>query len=76
MEYLYSRDLPWDVFLEETILPLYTAYVVSCLGKHFIQSDGFNIYITLRICIGCKILESHRSMIYNLYALFEDVGLQ
>ena len=23
-------------FLEETILPLYTAYVVSCLGKHFI----------------------------------------
>ena len=46
MEYLYSRELPWDVFVEETILPLYTAYVVSCLGKHFIQSDGFNIYIT------------------------------
>ena len=36
MEYLYSRELPWDVFVEETILPLYTAYVVSCLGKHFI----------------------------------------
>ena len=74
MEYLYSRELPWDFFVEETILPLYTAYVVSCLGKHFIQSDGLNIYISR--FIGCKTLEIHRSMIYNVYALFEDVGLQ
>ena len=37
-----------------------------------------NLVYTQKRCIsiGCKILEIHRSMIYNVYALFEDVGLQ
>ena len=50
MEYLYSKELPWDVFVEETKLPLYTAYVVSCLRKHFIlYVKGCSYYFLVNI---------------------------